>query len=387
MYSDRRHTPKRPKKPTITQNRRYKHFRSELYNYAFDLRSGHFRRWGKGGTGNPPWSMYGPEVLNVEISSGAGCSMTCAACYKKNNKGGNIPKNMSLETFKAIFDTLPCVVGKNSGNKIYFVTQINFEITSINSHPQMWDIFDYCRENGVIPNVTINGADVLDKMTMMRLVDTCGIINVTVGLTNFTNACNQIQAMTKYGAGRVNIHYLLSNQSLDFLYDTLLPFVKEGPQLVGIHEIVFLGLKPIGRGQNFDVCPSGEYIRLLNYCVKKNIRFSNDTCSATFFEAAIDFLQLTPLQKQTLKKKQNRCEAGLYAGYIDVSGRYWFCSFGEGLDEAGGYVDVSKVQDFHKEVWMAEPIKKWRSKVIHNGRECSLFDELTTEGKKVYNVT
>lgn len=377
MYS-RRNTPKQAKSPSITQNRRYKHFRSELYNYAFDLRSGHFRRWGPGGKINPPWSPFGPEVLNIEISSGAGCPLTCAACYKKN-KAGNTPTNMSFDLFKAIFDTFPCVIGQKSGNRIYFTTQINFEITSINSNPDTWEILDYCREYGVIPNLTINGAELMDRETMMRVVDTCGIINVSINRTNFQNALDQIQAMTKYGAGRVNVYYILSNQTLDFLYDELLPAVKEEKRLGGLHSIIFQALKPVNRGQNFDVCPKGEYIRLLNYCLKKHIKFGYDTCSSSSFEAAIDFLDLSLMEKASLKEKANRCEAGLYTGYIDVTGKYWYCSYGEGKDEAGGYVDVSKVTDFHKEVWMAEPIKKWRVKVIHNKRECSLFPELQTE--------
>lgn len=371
----RHNTLKQAKNPSIKQNLRFKHFRSENYNYAFDLRSGHFHRWGKGGKIQPPWAPYGPEVLNIEISAGSGCPMTCASCYKKNKTGDN-PKNMSFETFKSIFDRLPCVIGKNSGNKIYFTTQIHFEITSINTHPEIWDIFDYCRENSVIPNVTINGADSMDQNTMMRLVDTCGMINVSINLTNYEHGLNDIQRMLKYGADRLNIHYIINTQSTDFLYDTLLPAIKEDKRLRALHKIVFLGLKPVNRGAAFDVLPGGEYIRLLNYCLKKKIQFSYDTCSAASFEKAANFLDLTPLEKIKILEKSNRCEAGLYSGYIDVEGKWWHCSFGQGMDKANGYVDVSKVKDFHDEVWMAEPIKKWRNEVFKNHRECSLFPEL-----------
>lgn len=381
MYSYRSR-PAPPKVPTIIQNHRYKHFRSDLYNYAFDLRSGHFKRWGKTEKSQPPWSPYGPEVLNVEISAGAGCPMHCAVCYKKGNTTGDTPKNMSFERFKVIFDKLPSIVNKRNGKRLFFTTAINFEITSINKHSELWDIFDYCRENGVIPNITLNGFDPMSNNTMMRVVDTCGIINVSINRTSQQTGFNQIERMLKYGANRLNIRYVVNKQSLDFLYDDLLPALTADKRLVGLHEIVFEGLKPVNRGSAFDIMPDEEYIRLMNYLVKKKIRFSYDTCSASAFEKALSFLDFNSSQKKAILERSNRCEAGLYSGYIDVGGKWWHCSFGQGIGKADGSIDVTQVNDFHKEVWMAEPIKKWRKEVFLNQRECSLFSELRVNNEK-----
>ncbi len=53
---------------------------------------------------------------------------------------------MSLETFKKVFAKLPPTVG-----------QIAFGCGTLRRHSEMWDIFRYTRDNGVVPNLTING--------------------------------------------------------------------------------------------------------------------------------------------------------------------------------------------------------------------------------------
>ena len=89
-------------------------------------------------------------------------------CYKGNRKGSNAT-NMSFETFHKIFKTFPPTL-----------TQIAFGITSVGSHPELFKIFQYCRDNGVIPNVTINGADPLTDEQIGKLVQVCGAMAISV---------------------------------------------------------------------------------------------------------------------------------------------------------------------------------------------------------------
>jgi len=53
--------------------------KGEGYNYFFDKRSGMFARWGKKTSDDPQFSPVGPEILDLEISSGR-CQGNCAFC-------------------------------------------------------------------------------------------------------------------------------------------------------------------------------------------------------------------------------------------------------------------------------------------------------------------
>ena len=96
-------------------------FRSEHYNYNFDKETGFFARWGKTLEDDPEFCPYGPEILDIEVSTV--CHQGCSFCYKSNTSKG---LNMSLETFKKIFNLMPRTltqiafgIGDTSSEKIY----------------------------------------------------------------------------------------------------------------------------------------------------------------------------------------------------------------------------------------------------------------------------
>jgi len=57
-----------------------KSLQSDEYNYIFDVNNGYFERWGKTEDEDPTWSPFGPEIMDIEISDGESCPMTCAFC-------------------------------------------------------------------------------------------------------------------------------------------------------------------------------------------------------------------------------------------------------------------------------------------------------------------
>ena len=367
-------------KPTIYQNNRLKMFRSESYSYNFDLRSGHFQRWGKTIEDDPVWSPYSPEILDVEISAKAGCPLRCSYCYKGNNIGGT-PTNMSFATFKTIFDKLPHVITK-SGKKIFFVGQIAFGITSVNTNPDLFEIFDYCRQNSVIPNVTINGMDALSDETIRRLVFTCGAIAVSINKTNYHKGVQLIQKMTDYGATQINMPVVIASETIDYVYD-IINGIKHDPRLSRLNAIVFLGLKPKNRGSDYKVLPEGEYTRLIKYCLEKQINFGFDSCSCGHFIKSIQSLEnLSEIRKKELYQLAEPCESGNFSAYVDVTGKYWHCSFGEN-NENGGGIDLLKINDFHKEVWMSEQLINWRRCLFDLKRECPLYPEIRSNRKNI----
>lgn len=367
------------KKPRLFQNKRTKLFRSKSYNYTFDLRSGNFLRWGNEPKDDPDWSPFGPEILDIEVSEGAGCPMACSVCYKRNKMGNaSTAVNMSFDTFKSIFNKMPCVTTKE-GKKIFFLTQIAFGITSVNSNPDLFEMFDYCRENSVIPNVTINGADNLDDVTVQRLVDVCGAMAVSINESNLARGLDLIKRLIDCNAPQINIHYVLSEQSYVGAY-TIIKAWKEDARLKGLNAIVFLGLKPMGRGAAYDVLPIEKYDELVKYCFENEVRFGFDSCSAPRFEQAIKKCNLSEDQMKLLMMCSDRCESGLFSSYIDCSGKYWHCSFGEDKEMAAG-IDLTKADNFLKDVWLTEQVENWRWALIKLKRECPLYPEIHSTAK------
>jgi sulfatase maturation enzyme AslB (radical SAM superfamily) len=349
----------------IIENKKIKCLRSQEYCYNFDKQSGFFARWGRTKEEDPSWSPFGPEIMDIEISEGEGCPMSCPWCYKGNKKGNNAV-NMSFDTFKKLFSTFPKTI-----------TQIAFGITSVGSHPELFDFFQFCRNNGVIPNVTINGADPLTNEQITKLVNVCGAMAVSINQQNYERGLNLIERLTNNGGQQINIHYVISKQTIEFAY-TICNSIKKDPRLSKMNAIVFLGLKPKNRGQSFDVLKVEDYIKLVNYCLKTNIRFGFDSCSAPRFDKAIEISSLNEAKKKLLQQCSERCESGLFSAYIDASGKYWHCSFGEGRNDAYG-IDVTQVNDFTEEVWLSQPMKEWRNKLWNLKRECPLYPEIRVE--------
>ena len=97
----------------IFENQHLKKLVSAKYKYLFSKKTGAFMRWGVTENDDPERSPFGPEILDLEISTGA-CLGKCNFCYKCNGTQRVPTKHMTLETFKRILDR--------------FVTQIDIEL-------------------------------------------------------------------------------------------------------------------------------------------------------------------------------------------------------------------------------------------------------------------
>jgi Radical SAM superfamily len=144
-----------------------KYFKSENYNYTFNLKTGHFMRWGKDLADDPPFSPYGPEILDIEIASGK-CKGGCSFCYKGNQP--DLPVTyMSIETYIELFKKI----------NVPTLTQIAFGITDINANPDFWHILKWTRDRDIIPNYTTNGIDVTEEVAQ-KTKELCGAVAVSV---------------------------------------------------------------------------------------------------------------------------------------------------------------------------------------------------------------
>ena len=339
--------------------------KSPSYNFVFNKENGFFARWGKTKDEDPTYSPFGPEICDMEISSvcsGVDGVGVCKFCYKSNTPTG---QNMSLDSFKKIFHKLPRTV-----------TQIAFGIGNLPNHkhggnPDMWDIFDYTRAHGVIPNVTINGEGADDE-TVSRLVSVCGAIAVSIYDKN--KSYDAVKKLTDKGMKQVNIHQVIHDANFEFVKEVIND-IKNDDRLAKLNAIVFLSLKPKGRGKNasmFKPLSQEKFEELISFVESFKINYGMDSCTAGKYVHAID---THPNKKQLLNMVEG-CESTRMSSYINVEGLFFPCSFMEGevVENGGDWregLDVLNCNNFVKDVWMNEKTKLFREKCI----KCAVNNE------------
>jgi hypothetical protein len=314
------------------------------YKYIFNKIDGKFIRWGETLKDNPEYSPVGPELLDIEISTI--CHQGCAHCYKSNTSKG---ENMSFETYKQLFSKFP-----------QSLTQVAFGIGSIDANPDLWKILKYTRDNGIIPNITINGSRMTPEYYDL-LVKYCGA--VAVSCYDKDICYNTIKELTDRGLKQVNIHALLAEET----YSRCLRLIedsKNDERLIKLNAIVFLFLKPKGKRNNFHKLEHLDlYKFLINYSFQYGARIGFDSCSAPAFIKAIknrpDFEHLETLTEP--------CESTLFSLYINTFGLAFPCSFCEGEGIRG--INVLKCGDFLKDVWFKPQTAQFRKKLLDNKDE------------------
>jgi MoaA/NifB/PqqE/SkfB family radical SAM enzyme len=338
--------------------------RSKNYNFNFDKKTGLFMRWGATKEEDPQMCPVGPEILDIEISIN-GCPNACPFCYKNNR---NIPPtNMSFETFKLILDKMPRTL-----------TQIAFGITGVQTNPDFIKMMAYTRSCGIIPNFTLSGIDLTDELAD-EIVKHIGGLAVSAYESDPNVCYDTVKKFTDRGIVQTNIHLMVSKQTLPFVHRVLQDRLHD-PRLKDLNAIIFLGVKPKGRAAgHYTPVNSQEFGGLLSFAESNNIAIGFDSCSAPKYEAAVLRSDKPDDVKRKLIEYSESCESTLFSLYINVHGEVWPCSFTE--DEPGHEpVSMLGVQDFSKEIWYSEPIKKFRKSLIattKNGcRHCPAFKEV-----------
>lgn len=334
----------------VTEKKSYKILSSNCYNYIFNKKTGEHIRWGATEQDDPVMSPFGPEIADIEISTI--CSgingKVCGHCYKSNTSNGD---NMDLETFKIIFDKFPVSI-----------TQIAFGIGDIDSNPHMYDIFGYCRNNGrteVIPNVTING-DRLTDYHINRLSELCGAVAVSLYDEDLTY--NAIKRLSDTKLSSVNMHVVLSEEN----YSNCLKAVdayKTDSRLKNLGAIVFLSLKPKGRGSAHTALSNEKFESLVKICIEGNVPIGFDSCTAPRFLAAVKS------NKSFYEKCLNyveSCESSRMSSYINHKGEYWHCSFAEGHPTCKSIDMINGCKNFLTDLWYNPEVERFRQAILNN---------------------
>ena len=325
--------------------------KSKNYNYTFDKRNGFFQRWGNTKEQDPEFSMFGPEILDMEISEV--CKRGCKFCYKDNKALG---KNMSLEQVKII---LPKV--KHS------ICQVAYGIGDISGNPELFEILKYTREIGLIPNITINGRITENQADeMLKYIGACA-----VSYYDIDECYNAVKMLSDKGLKQTNIHYFLSQQTYDEAFKVLKD-IKTDTRLSKLNAIVFLSLKKKGRAiqNNYTSVTNEQFKSLVEYCLKNDINFGFDSCSAVKFDNSIVGLEN---EKQLLQISE-RCESSLFSAYINVEGKYSPCSFCEGCQNWEEGLQITSETDFSKDVWFNPKTVEFRNSLLKRNRECPIYE-------------
>lgn len=354
-----------------------KRFRSENYNQDFNTETGYHEYWGSTKEMNPSWCEFGPSILDIEISSGF-CKASCEFCYKSNGHMHNTVDNMSLDLFKSILDKT---------NKD-ILTQVALGLCDIDSNPDMWRIFEYCRSQGIIPNYTCNGLGITEEIAQ-KTKQYCGA--VAVSIVDKEQSFNAIKMFTDAGMTQCNIHFMLSQETIADAFDLMDNMTSWSNQydtrLEKMNAIVFLQYKPKGNGKGkFNpVADVDNYRMLVDYANKRGIRIGFDSCSAPLYLKTL--IQYKPEEYIKQSPYVDPCESGLHSFYCNYKGEFFPCSFAEG---EGEWKEGLNIADYESlvDLWKDPKIEKWRQGLIKSSsnckcaakkdcRRCMLFPEIT----------
>ncbi len=347
----------------VRLNKGSKEFRSENYNFNFNLKTGYFERYGKTEEEDPIYSEFGPEILDIEITTSCkgsrnseGKHILCPFCYKSNNPNGI---NMSFDTFKTILDKMPPTL-----------TQIAFGVDAqAESNPDLWKMMEYARSKNIIPNLTV--ADISDEVAdkIASLAGACAVSRY-----EDKNTCyNSVQKLTDRGMKQVNIHCMISRETFDRATETILD-MKRDSRLKNMYATVFLSLKQKGRGSTFNPLGQDSFNYICDMAHKYNINFGFDSCGSGKY---INFVNkyVNPEVRDRLIQSVEPCEATKFSSYINVEGKYSPCSFTESEpDWESGGIDVLNCNDFIEDIWNNEKTIKFRNNLLSCKKNCPIFN-------------
>jgi len=329
-------------------------YRSPEYNYNFNTKTGFFVKWGKTLEEDPIVSPAN-EIADIEVSTV--CNQKCPWCYKSNTSDG---KHMSLDTFKKLLDKIL------ESNKV--LTQIAFGSgATAEENPDMWKIMEYCRENGIIPNITV--ADISNE-TADKLVKYCGAVAVS-RYFNKNKCYDSVQKLSSRGLKQVNIHHLICTETYESAIETIND-IKTDERLKGLNAIVFLSLKQKGRAvqSGYTQLSQDKYNDLVNLCFEKKIGFGSDSCGAHKVRYAIKDRS----DKESIEQMIENCESSLSSLYFNVDAEVFPCSFTEGTKDWEKGIDVLGCDNFVNNVWNNSRLVEFRNSLLNKCRNCPVYE-------------
>ena len=360
---------------TILDRPTYKSCQSPNYNFFFRKNDGLFLEWGVTKEDNPDYAPA-PNIVDFEISKvvdenydvnalrynviNQACN-GCKFCYKNANES---QKTISMKT--KTFDLLMSKLNKENT-----ICQCALGINKISTCPDFWNIVELCRNKyGVIPNYTTRGGD-LTTRDYKNTAKYCGA--VAISYANNDETYDAVQNFLFYGTKQTNIHFMISNETLDQCYRVIDDCVHD-KRLVGLNALVLLMFKNKTTDTFTTITDAAVYKKLIDYAKKFQIPLGFDSCSAyNYLEAVKDEKDF-----ETQSQYVTPCCASRFSAYIDIYGQYYACSFMENREEWGSGLDIFDCEDFIQDIWNHPQTVDFRNKNIacskQNRNPCKYFD-------------
>ena len=314
-------------------------------NTGFYMRSGIIEN-GKD-TGVDPFMTSYPELLDVGIMGQCVCAHKCNVdCYQRAiDRTGD---NMSVEDFESIL--------KQSKGKLFQASLGG--AGDVDTHENFEEILKLCREYNIVPNFTTSGimmtkekADICKKY--------CGAVAVSEHFADYTEKA--LDLLLEAGV-KTNIHYVLSNNSIDTAIDRL----KNGGFKKGISSVIFLLYKNVGLGKEENVLQVNdervkEFFNLID-TGKFDFQIGFDSCSIA---GLINFTNnIDPNYYDT-------CEGGRWSAYITPDMKMLPCSF----DNQDMRWAVDLRTHTIQEAWDSEQFEDFRNHFKKSCPNCSKRNE------------
>lgn len=322
------------------------------YNCFFNKITGYNIRFGKTVDEDPKYCRLGPEIADIEIVTGS-CpkvsSENCRWCYKNNTSAAG--KVMTLEQFKTIVSKFPVNL-----------SQIALGITGVKSNPYLKDMLAWLKEQGIIGNLTLTGADLDDEMADV-LCEYCGACAVSCYDKAKDLCYNTIKKLHDNAKDKFdkdfhcNMHIVIADFSMNHVMDVLND-IKDG-KVPGLKSIVMLHAKPVGRAKNLDCSLSKDNLaKVIKFCLDNDISFGFDSCNGHNVQDI-----LVEMGKPGLCSSVEPCESGLFSIYVNVEGKLTPCSFVEHVYEDSA-IDLLDSSNEVKDFWMS-------NKMLNDFRNCT----------------
>lgn len=337
----------------VSSTNKLKRLKSPVYNFIFNRETGLFVRWGETKDDDPSFSPIGPEILDIEITSGGLCKGGCSFCYKAN--GGNEPvNNMSFDTYVQMFNKFPKML-----------TQIAFGLMNIDSNPDLVDIMEFTAKGGVVPNYTCHGLDTSPADAAIA-AELCG--GIAVSVLDKEKTYNSIKLYSDMGCKQVNIHYMISEETYDKAFE-IVEDISNDTRLEGLRAIVFLQYKPKGRGtQEFhSISDVDKFKKLTEFCDEKKVNYGFDSCSSPMVMKSMEHNS----NKDSILQFIEPCESTLFSGYINWRGEFFPCSFVEGTPEWETGLNILECDNFVTDIWNHPRVVSFRQSVVRSSEGCN----------------
>ena len=346
----------------VWESDEYKLFKSKGANYVFNKKTGVMSSWGNE-LEDDPERCPAPNIADIEVT---GCCTglhnngdICPFCYKSNTPTSGT--YMTLEQFKHILDVYP-----------KSLTQVALGADAcLVCNPDLWKIMEYCREKGIVPNITL--ANVLNDEIADNLAKYCGAVAISV-YNDYDVCYNSVKKLTDRGMRQVNLHLLLAENYYERAKKVMHDILTD-PRLENLNAVVCLGLKKKGRGAGFERMTDEHFKEIVEFAIQNKIGLGFDSCNS---KRALDVLG------RKVEKSVISCEATLESSYINYQGYYFPCSFmeGEGKWKEGiSLMDVNSSEEFLDKVWNHKKTLDFMNELLkttkhncHGCRECPFYE-------------